>query len=321
VARAEAIRRVAGVDGASLAVASAGQAITLAALVEASDGPLLVIAATQSDAEALRDDLACFLGTPESPRAVGAPTERVVLYGAWDTLPLERVSPEITTMGRRCELRWRLEHSHAPDVIVAPVRALLQRLAPSPAEPIVVRRGAQLDLEALSEALVASGYRREPQVEHRGEFAVRGGIIDIFGSTMEMPVRLDLFGDEVDRLGSFDVADQRTSTELEEAWLFPCREFLPDEAVRRRADVLCSQVPWASSSLRRIAEGDLFDGMEGWLGMLVPDEAVLTDGLDLAGVVLVEPRRIRDRAVDLLSEEEALVATLLETWSEGEVAD
>jgi transcription-repair coupling factor (superfamily II helicase) len=314
---AEAIRRVVGVDGATLAVGQAGQALAIAALAEETDGPLLVVAASQADAEQLSDDLSCFLPPSVASRAAGSPTERVALYGAWDTLPLERVSPEISTMGQRAEVRWRLAHLQPPEVIVAPVRALLQRLTPATPEPLVVRRGARLDLGELAAQLARAGYRREHQVEHRGEFSVRGGIVDVFGATLEMPVRLDLFGDEVDRLASFDIADQRTTTELDEAWLFPCREFTPDDEIRERADRLAVALPWASSPLRRIAEGDLFDGMEGWLGMLVPDEAVLTDEAPVAGVVLVEPRRIRDRAVDLLTEERALVDTLVETRSEG----
>jgi transcription-repair coupling factor (superfamily II helicase) len=314
---AEPIRRVVGVDGATLAVGSAGQALAVAALAEESAGPLLVVSASQADALTLRDDLACFLDTQALGGRAGAPDERVVLYGAWDTLPLERVSPEISTMGARAALRWRMAHGHAPEVVVAPVRALLQRLTPRFTPPIVVRRGEQLDLGDLALRLTAAGYRREHQVEHRGEFSVRGGIVDVFGSTLEMPVRLDLFGDEVDRLGTFDVADQRTTTELDEVWLFPCREFIPDDEIRLRAESLAGSLSWASSPMRRIAEGDLFDGMEGWLGMLVPGEAVLLDEAVFAGVVLVEPRRIRDRAIDLLTEERALVETLVATRSEG----
>ena len=130
-------------------------------------------------------------------------------------------------------------------------------------------------------------------------------------------MRLDLFGDEVDRLGSFDVADQRTSAEVDEAWLFSCREFVPDEAQRSRAGELADRLPWAASARRRIEEGELFDGMEGWLGLLSPELGLLPDGLELAGVVLLEPRRLRDRALELLEEERALVETLLDTWSEG----
>ena len=100
-------------------------------------------------------------------------------------------------------------------MIVAPVRALLQRLGPAEGTaPLVIRRGEQVDVEWLLHELVARGYRREHQVEHRGEFAVRGGIVDVFPSTSDVPVRIDLWGDEVDRLTAFSVSDQRSSHDL-----------------------------------------------------------------------------------------------------------
>jgi transcription-repair coupling factor (superfamily II helicase) len=102
-----------------------------------------------------------------------------------------------------------------PRVIVAPVRAILQRLAPlEGSAPVVIRPGQQVDVEELLPRLVAMGYRREHQVEHRGEFAVRGGIVDVFPSTADVPVRIDLWGDEVDRLTAFSVSDQRSSHDL-----------------------------------------------------------------------------------------------------------
>jgi transcription-repair coupling factor (superfamily II helicase) len=202
VASTEAIRRVANVDGATLAVAKNAQAIALAALSHASEDLVVAIVPTQAEAESIAHDLHLLLGDVDAPGEVGAPISKVELFGAWDTLPLERVSPELTTMGRRSALRWRLEHGTPPDIVVAPIRALLQRLTPRCASPVVLRKGATIDLEELIENLVALGYRREPQVEHRGEFAVRGGIVDIFGSTIENPVRLDLFGDDIDRRGS-----------------------------------------------------------------------------------------------------------------------
>jgi len=318
LAHAEALLRVVGTDGQTLAVAPSAQAFALAGLYEASEGPLLVVTATQADAVQLAGDVACFLDPGSDDSEWGAAREAVSLLPAWDTLPLERVSPEIATMGRRAAIRWRLDNGQSPSVVVAPVRSLLQRLTPDLLAPSVVRRGTSVDLNELITGLAARGYRREPQVEHRGEFAVRGGIVDVFGSTMDAPVRIDLFGDEVDRLATFDVGDQRARDDVESAWFFSCREFIADDPTRERAASLAAATPWASSALSRIAEGDLFDGMEGWLGMLLPDAALLTDRLDpTTTVVLVEPRRIRDRAVDLLAEEAALVDTLLTTWSEG----
>jgi transcription-repair coupling factor (superfamily II helicase) len=92
-----------------------------------------------------------------------------------------------------------------PAVVVAPVRALVQRLGPhvEDVEPIVIRPGDRVDRDALVEELVAAGYRREYQVEARGELAVRGSILDVYPSTDDHPVRIDLWGDEVERLSGF----------------------------------------------------------------------------------------------------------------------
>ncbi|MGH9091451.1 MAG: transcription-repair coupling factor, partial [Acidimicrobiales bacterium] len=203
------------------------------------------------------------------------------------------------------------------------VRAVLQRLAPwgEAASPLVVTAGSRLDAGEAVAWLVAAGYRREHQVEHRGELAVRGGIIDVFPSTADQPVRIDLWGDEVDRLTTFDVGDQRSTGALGSVVLFGCRELRPSETVRGRAAALVDAEPWGRGQWERLAEGQTFDGMESWLPWLQPDEELVTDRLGSeAQVVLVEPRRIRDRAVELHDEEGALAGALAATWGAG-VAD
>jgi transcription-repair coupling factor (superfamily II helicase) len=197
------------------------------------------------------------------------------------------------------------------------VRALLQRLGPvgAAASPVVVTRGARLDLEDFVARLVGLGYRREYQVEHRGELSVRGGIVDVFPSTSDLPVRVDLWGDEVDRLTEFDPGDQRSITDLPAVELHGCREVLPTDAVRDRARALVGAEPWGRAQWERIAEGQLFDGMESWLPWLTADDRVLTDALAPgARVVLIDPRRMRDRAAELIEEESALAGALAVTW-------
>src|SRR6185436_14293206 len=107
------------------------------------------------------------------------PEGDVVHFPAWETLPFERVSPSVETMGQRLEVLWRLRNpDHTPAIVVAGVRALLQKLGPgaTTTEPIVVRPNAIVDPDELTETLVEFGYRREELVEHRGEFARRGAI-------------------------------------------------------------------------------------------------------------------------------------------------
>jgi transcription-repair coupling factor (superfamily II helicase) len=224
-------------------------------------------------------------------------------------------------MGSRLRTLWHLrEGGERSDklFIVAPARALVQRLGPGAGDidPIVVGPGDQLDSTALVERLGGIGYRREYQVEHRGEFAVRGSIIDVFPSTADAPVRIDLWGDEVDRLSEFAIDDQRSTIAISEVLIFPCRELLADDEVRARAEELVSEEPWGREQWERLANGAQFDGMESWLPWLVDDEEeVLFDRI--AGdalVVLVEPQRLRDRAADIINEEADLAASLARTW-------
>ncbi len=166
--------------------------------------------------------------------------------------------------------------------------------------------------------LVALGYRREELVEHRGEVARRGSIIDVYPSTGDAPVRIDLWGDEVDRLTTFNVNDQRSIGDIDEAVVFPARELLATDEVRARAAQLVGEQPWGREQWERLAEGLVFDGMESWLPWLTPDEHLLTDVLPRhALVVLVEPRRLRDRAADVVAEEDDLARTLAVTWGAG----
>ena len=303
----------------SLAIASGAQAAFLAGVARRDARlPLFVVTPTHLDAERLADDLVSFFPTSTNGFDVAAPCEPVVVLAPWDTLPLERVSPDVETMGKRSAVRWRLVNEGAkPLVIVASVRAALQQLSPAgPLEPIVVSLGDELDQDEFLAGLVGLGYRREHRAEVRGEFSVRGGIIDVYPSTAELPVRLDLFGDEVDRISIFDPSDQRSVSSATSVWCFPCREFIPTAAVSEKAEKLAPRAGLGSMLLDRVASGDLVDGMEGWLPWLVDGDDLITDLLDpLAQVILVEPRVIRDRAIELNEEEETLVSTLLETWS------
>ncbi len=114
-------------------------------------------------------------------------------------------------------------------------------------------------------------------VEHRGEVAVRGSIVDVYPSTADAPVRIDLWGDEVDRLTEFAVDDQRATASLSEVTIFPARELLPDDAVRERAEALIAAEPWGREQWQRLSDGQFFDGMESWLPWLVDGERVLLD--------------------------------------------
>ncbi len=303
-----------GLRTATLAVAEGARAFVLAGLTRMSGRrPLVVLTPTSNDAEKLAHDMRAFLGELN-----------VDVFPAWETLPFERVSPSVETMGRRLRTMWHLrsagtDNDQCPEVVVAPIKSVLQRLGPHVEEtaPVVVHRGDTLDLNELVETLVGLGYRREYQVEHRGEIAVRGSIVDVFPSTADAPIRIDLWGDEVDRLSNFSVQDQRSTDDLEGVELFGCRELRPTDEVRLRAEQLMTDEPWGRDQWERIGQGSTWDGMESWLPWLSGEDSEHLV-LDLvprdALIVLIEPRRMRDRAAELLDEEAALAGALARTW-------
>ena len=299
---------VMGKRSAVVAVPEAGRPLTLAAIAEQTERtPVVVAVPTSTEAERLRSDLAIYLGEDE-----------VAIFPAWETLPFERISPNVETMGRRLEVLWRLQDpARAPKVVVASARALVQRLGPGidDLEPIIVGVGDQIDIADLARQLVDSGYRREPQVESRGHFAVRGSIVDVFPSTASAPVRIDLWGDEVDRLSEFGINDQRSTVTRSEVVIHAAREVVASEAIADRARDLVASEPWGREHWERLSDGEFFDGMESWLPWLTDRDSVLVDhvGAD-ALVVLVEPRRLRDRAGDIRDEEADLATTLARTW-------
>jgi transcription-repair coupling factor (superfamily II helicase) len=281
----------------------------------AERGPVLVVTATAREAEDLIDELDDVVGR-----------DQVALYPAWETLPHERLSPRSDTVGRRLAVLRRLVHADpAPvRVVVAPVRSILQPQVRGLADmaPVELAVGEEHGLDRLVEALADAAYVRVDLVERRGEFAVRGGIVDVFPPTEEHPLRVEFFGDEVEQIRPFAVADQRSipGQGCDSLWAPPCRELLLTDEVRQRAAQLADQHPGLREMLTRISEGHAVDGMES----LAP---VLTDGMELlvdllpddARLLLCDPERIRARAADLVAtSEEFLQASWASASAGGE---
>ena len=176
--------------------------------------------------------------------------------------------------------------------------------------------GEEIDADAMLARLVHGGYRREEVVEHRGEVARRGSIIDVFPSTADTPIRIDLWGDEVDRLTQFNVNDQRSTDAIEVATIFPARELQITDEVKDMARSLVATEAWGREHWDRLSDGANFDGMESWLPWLITEELLLTDILPKdSELLLVDPKRMRTRAHDLLAEEDDLARALAYTWA------
>ncbi|WP_165604802.1 transcription-repair coupling factor [Mycobacterium intracellulare] len=271
-------------------------------------GPLLVVTATGREADDLTAELRGVFG------------DAVAVFPSWETLPHERLSPGVDTVGARLTVLRRLAH---PDdarlgpplqVVVTAARSLLQPMTPQLGliEPVTLNVGAEVEFDGVIARLVELAYTRVDMVGRRGEFAVRGGILDVFPPTAEHPVRIEFWGDEVSEMRMFSVADQRSIPEIEVDTLIavPCRELLLTEEVRQRAAELSARHPAnepaitgsVTDMLAKLAEGIAVDGMEALLPVLRPGEHVLlTDQLAQGTpILLCDPEKIRTRAADLI---------------------
>ncbi len=230
--------------------------------------------------------------------------DRVALYPGWETLPHERLSPRADTVGRRIAVLRRLAHPSADDpatgpvdVVVAPVRSLLQPQVRGlgDLEPVALVQGQDADPDVVVRRLVDLAYARVELVEKRGEFAVRGGILDVFPPTEEHPVRVEFWGDTVEEVRWFAVADQRSLAGDGPAhglWAPPCRELLLTDDVRARARALTTTHPELADICDRIADGTPVEGMEALAPVLVDDLVLLVDELPARTTVA----RLRPRA-------------------------
>jgi transcription-repair coupling factor (superfamily II helicase) len=274
----------------------------LAGLLDARSGPqcLLAITATGRETETVQQSLAAL-----------APRATVLDLPAWETLPHERLSPSAETVGRRIRtlraLRdWEAAGADKRDlIVVASVRAALQPIVPglTDVEPVVLRRAARgYDLARVTSQLIDLAYTRVDMVTRRGEFAVRGGILDVFATVAEHPVRVEFFGDEVEQLREFSVADQRSlPTEVEVVELPPTRELLLTVSVRQRAREMQHEFPSLGQLLAKISEGIPVEGMESLAPALVDRLVPLTHYLPVnAAIAVLSPERVASRAVSLL---------------------
>ncbi|WP_255306751.1 transcription-repair coupling factor [Actinobaculum suis] len=246
------------------------------------------------------------------------PEDAVEVFPSWETLPHERLSPRADTVARRILVQRRLARPEefAPlRVLLMPVRALLQPLTAGLGElaPVRVRLGEQARMEDIEAGLAAAAYTRVDMVERRGEFAVRGGILDVFPPTEAHPLRVEFFGDDVEEIRSFSVADQRSIAEKGSLYAPPCREILLTDAVRERAKQLQAELPGAVDMLEKISEGIPVEGMESLAPALVEKMVPVVETLPPdARIIVAEPETAAQRAESLLQTTEEFMEA---AWS------
>jgi transcription-repair coupling factor (superfamily II helicase) len=302
---------------AALAGRAAGAASGAAG---AASGFVLAVTATAREAEELTASVGSLL-----------PDGAAAYFPPWETLPHERLSPRSDTSGQRLAVLRRLAHPDPGDprsgpltVVATPVRCLLQPMVGGlgELEPVRLRQDDTADLDDVVVRLVDIGYARTELVEKRGDLAVRGGILDVFPPTDEHPVRIEFFGDTVEEIRFFRVADQRSLGVADSGlWAAPCRELLLTPAVRNRAKQLAHEWPGLSEVLGKLADGITVEGMEAFAPVLADRMELLLDYLPAGGLVLAcDPERIRARAAELVAtSQEFLEASWVNAAAGGEV--
>ena len=251
--------------------------------------PLLVITASSKAAEELTNELLeLHSDTLEFP--------------AWETLPHERLSPSSDTVAKRISTLHALKDRKRNWIVVAPIRAVIHKINSQivDTEPIYLERGKEFDLTHLQEELVHFSYKRTDLVEKRGEFAVRGGILDIFPPDQDHPIRIDFFGDEIEEISFFAVADQRTTKTISlPIKVLPCRELMITDEIRDVARDCSKKIE--SELLNKVADGLQPEGMESLIPLLVDNLKLLSDFLPKNfEAIFIEKERVIGRITDLL---------------------
>ncbi len=243
---------------------------------------LAIVTADPGDSQRLADELPFF-----------APGLRVAVFPDWETLPYDSFSPHQDLISERLATLWRI-HQGEVDVVLLPATTALTRLAPPSflaGTTFSFKQKTQLDEAALKSQLTLAGYSHVSQVVSPGEYAVRGGLIDLFPMGATVPYRVDLFDNEIDSIRTFDPDSQRSLYPVPEVQLLPGREFPMDEAARtkfrQRWRELLEGDPTKSRIYKDIAQGIATAGIEYYLPLFFDDTATVFDYFGTgAGLVL-----------------------------------
>src|SRR5688500_5067017 len=246
------------------------------------DAPRLVLAASAADAERLREEMAWF-----------DPGLRVFRLPDWETLPYDQFSPHPDLVSERLATLWQLAGG-AFDAGIVPVATALQRLPPRSylaGRTFHLKARERLDLEALRGQMVLAGYTHVQQVMSPGEFCVRGGLVDLYPTGAAVPYRIDLIGEEIETIRTFDVDTQRSIYPVSEVRMLPAREFPLDEDGRAQFRK-CFRGgfegdPARSGVYKDLSTGVARAGVEAYLPLFFESTASLFDYLPAEARVVI----------------------------------
>ena len=254
---------------------------------------ILIVTTSTRAATELSDELTSLVGN-----------DQVINFPAWETLPHERLSPKSDTVTARFKALNRISNNQSK-YIVCSIRALLQPIIANDLKKSIIRieKNLEIRMSDLIEQLSRFGYQRSDLVEKRGDFAVRGGILDLFPPDQEHPIRIDFFGDEIDDISYFAIADQRSIQKISAAIeIYPCRELLIDSNVKTKAAKLGEKFPQIKELTDKLIEGITFEGMESLAAGVADDFKSLLDFLPKDHQIwFIDEPRIRSRSIDLIN--------------------
>ncbi len=278
-------------------------ALVMADIVRARKGVTVFVARDGARLSAFADAFRFFASNVE-----------VVPFPAWDCLPYDRIGPSAAVAAQRMTTLSRLCQGFDPKasvLIVTSVPALLQRVPPKASiadASYSAKVGNVVEIADLERYFAVNGYQRASTVSERGEFAIRGGVIDVFPPSAEEPVRLDLFGDTLESIRAFDPETQRSTKQLKEVSLLPVSEALLDkEAISRfRTGYLeAFGAPGDDPLYATVSEGGRRAGMEHWLPLFYPQMATLFDYLPPSALVALDHQAAKAREERLSMIEDA----------------
>ncbi len=266
----------------------------LTALVAASyTKPVLVVMSGADAAERFARQLGTYIAH-----------ERVVLFPDRPDLPWDRTAPDLERIGARARALHSLDKCR-PVIVVASGRSLLRVLPPQGShvfDPLVLEAGRTLEMTEATARLARMGYERVDTAEERGQFALRGGILDVFGSDAQYPVRAELFGDEIETLRRYLPSTQQHIGDADMTEIYPCREVAPGSRAGQGARKALGEAARTNDDLARdlelIEQGMTFNGIEQYLPHFYKAPASMLDYVSPGSLIVVaEPRALFDDLV------------------------
>ncbi|MET4807369.1 transcription-repair coupling factor (superfamily II helicase) [Limibacillus sp. MBR-115] len=242
-----------------------------------------------------------------------APNREVIEFPAWDCLPYDRAGPHKDIVAQRLSALSRLKAlcSDSNLVVLTTVNAVMQRVAPPSlfdGRLLHLKKGSRIGTNDLQSFLTENGFLRVDTVGEPGEFAVRGGILDIYPSNAALPLRLDFFGDELERIRPFDPLTQISEGNCPEFTLMPVNELILDEASKGRFRTRYREI-FATTGIgdplyEAVSEGRLYQGMEHWLPLFHERMDTVFDYLPDTAVITLDPRfdEVRETRLETISD-------------------